>query len=113
MSGPSLAWALAAIAVGHSLGVKPLPPGISEAKVGHWNLKLNNGKSVADGVEPFGISLASDEYLAFGALHPSGGMIGGYTEDRLIDELVAFLPPEETAPFAEEIAARATDGETT
>ena len=103
--GPCTAWALAAAAMSHSLDAKPLPRGLSEATVGNWAMRLNNGGDAIDGVEPFGIELSNTEYLAFGLLHPAGGMIGGWTEDRFILEMAEQLSAADREVFAKEIAA--------
>lgn len=89
----------------NALGVKPLPAGISEATVGHWSMKLNNSKEAVDGIEPFGIELRSNEYLAFGVLAPAGGIVAGWTEDRLIAELAEHISDEDREVFAVEITA--------
>lgn len=107
-NGPSTAWALAAAAMASALGKTPLPSGISEATVGHWSMKLNNSKEDAEQIPPFGIELASNEYLAFGLLVPAGGMIGGWTEDRFILEMAEQISDEDRVAFSAEIeAARA------
>lgn len=104
-AGPATAWALAIAAISNALGVSPLPAGITEATVGHWSMKLNNGREAAGDLEPFGIELASNEYLAFGVLTPAGGMLGGWSEDRFILEMAEHLSADDRETFAAEIAA--------
>ncbi len=40
-----------------------------------------------DGLEipPWTAAIRSDTYLAVGLIHPYGGILGGFSEDRLID----------------------------
>jgi len=102
---PSTAWAIAVTAMATALDAKPLPAGISDAQVGHWSLKLNNGREPLDCVPGFSIEIKSTEYLAFGLLHPAGGMIGGWSEDRFILEMAQHLTAEDRANFAAEVAA--------
>lgn len=103
MSGPCLAWAIASVAIGHVNGTKPMPPGLNTARVGDWELAVNAGREPVqhDGREmtAFELSCANTEYLAFGAFHPSGGMIGGYSEDQFIKDMLAALPPEIAEQF--------------
>ena len=115
MSAPSLAWALGSQAVGYALESIPLPAGPSEAIAGRWRLVVNNSQLdavVANGtrepieLRPFELYCEHLDFLAFGLLGPDGGLIGGYTEDRFIDDMVAFLPPDALLPFEELIETR-------
>lgn len=114
-AGPSLAWALGAQAVGYALETIPLPPGPSEAMVGKWRLVVNNSKLDAvhvagdrDPLElrPFELYCEHTEFVSFGLLGPDGGIIGGYSEDRFIDDMVAALPADALLPFEELIETR-------
>lgn len=89
----NLAWTLATVAASIALKAEPLPSGISECRIGDWKVRLNNGTEARDGLPPFGISMAHDEFIRFAILEPSGGAVAGYGEDALIAELTAFLPP--------------------
>lgn len=110
-----IAWALATQAIAVKLDVIPLPPGLSEATVGRWNLVVNNSKlelpASVNGVEtdlpPYEVAVSMTDYLVFGLLGPAGGMIGGgVTEDEFIADMVANLPKEALEPYAEELEQR-------
>lgn len=96
--GPSVAWASAALAVGHMLNAKPLPAGLSHAVVGDWEIWLNNGKdeqAVPGHDMPlgaFGICASNRVYVAVVVLDPRGGMIGGYSEDQFIADMETAIP---------------------
>lgn len=112
MSGPSLAWVISTSAIAHKLDVMPLPPGINEAVVGKWHLVVNNsklemsyhapGRTPVD-LPPFEVFCEHLEYLSFGLLGPFAGMIGGYSEDRFIGDLIPHLSSQALADFADEL----------
>lgn len=89
MTGPSEAWALAAIAIGQALNIKPLPSGLNTAEVGDWSLTMNNSKDAIDNIGPFEIKGQNNEYVAVAILAPSGGMLAGYTENKFIADMKA------------------------
>lgn len=112
---PALSWYLAAQAIGCELDQIPLPPGINEAVVGDWLLVANNSKlelvytRVGLGeieLPAFEIYCEHQIRLSFGLLAPTGGLIGGYTEDQFIEDMVKHLPAEIIAPVADDLAYR-------
>jgi hypothetical protein len=115
MEGMSLAWALATSAACCARNEKPLPQGISEARVGRWIIVVNNSKlelpatvnGIATELPPFEVAVAMPEFVVFGLLGPAGGMIGGgVSEDEFIADMVAFLPPDELAIWGDAIEKR-------
>jgi hypothetical protein len=116
MNAPSLAWALAAQAIGYKLETVPLPAGTHEAEVGRWRLVANNSKfelvhSRAGKrdvtLPPFEVYVEHLDYLVFGLLGPEGGLLGGgYSEDEFIADMVDYLPPDAVALFADGLEAR-------
>lgn len=74
----------------------PLPVGISQATVGDWSLTINTADEpvAIDGIEkpilPFEIYAKNNKYLAFAVIGPSGGAIGGMTEEQFIADLAPF-----------------------
>lgn len=115
MNAPSLAWALGSQAVGYALETVPLPAGPSEATVGRWRLVVNNSKLDAVHpnaprapieLRPFELYCEHLDVVSFGLLAPDGGILGGYTEDAFVDDMVAFLPPDALLPFEELIETR-------
>lgn len=112
MSGPCLAWALGAQAIAHKLDMMPLPKGTSEAVVGRWRLIVNNTElelihsaPPARDVElpPFELYCQHLDFFSFGLLGPNGGMIGGYTEERFIADLIPHLSKESLVMFGSEL----------
>lgn len=111
--GFALSWALASCAIAHKLDVMPLPTGSHEAEVGNWRLIVNNSKltvihrKVGEAdveLPPFEVYCQNRKYLSFGLIGPAGGMLGGYTEDQFILDLMDFLPKSALEPFREELA---------
>jgi hypothetical protein len=100
--GPNVAWASAVVALGNSLGVKPIPSQLVNGTVGDWDIWLNNGDGEVTLPSPhelnlprFDVFATSTKYLAFGSFDPSGGLLAGYSEDRFIDDMRAMIPEGE------------------
>lgn len=95
---PCLAWSLASVAVGHVNGTRPMPKGISTARVNGWDLTVNNSREVIahDGKDlaPFDVQCVHSELIAMGVFDPGGGLLGGYPEDQFIDDMKAALPAD-------------------
>ena len=111
----NLAWALAGQAISHKLNMQPLPRGTSEAEVGRWRLVINNSslEMVHSAPPKPDISLPMMEiycehldYLSFGLLGPAAGMIGGYSEEQFIADMVEYLPTDALEPWRDEIELR-------
>lgn len=113
MNQPCLAWVLGSMAIGNVLDKIPLDKGINEARVGNWILVVNNSKfalanprqPTAEELPAFELYCENTEYLSFGMFGPRGGMIGGYTEDKFIADLIPFLSRETLNDFSEELDA--------
>lgn len=113
MKNPCLSWALASVALAARLDQAPLPKGINDATVGKWRLVLNNSRlevPFPDGpqfpeLKPFELYVSNVDFVAIGLLAPDGGLIGGYTEDRFIAEIIPHLPQSALNDFAEELDA--------
>lgn len=81
-------------AIVHLLNVKKLPDGLSTVETDNWKLTINASMKplpMADGKQdlgPFEVFVEGKKYLVFGVLAPSGGMIGGMREDKLLEELI-------------------------
>ncbi len=77
----------------------PFPKGINRATVGDWDLTLNTADEpmqadgIDDPVKPFEVYATNNKYLAFAILGPSGGAVGGMTEDEFIADLAARQEP--------------------
>ena len=100
--GPNAAWAATCLALQSVIAERPIPKGINQGILGDWDFTINasNEPLMAEGhsdpIEPFGIILSHRVYIAFVALAPSGGMIGGgMSEDEFIAQMEALQPKEE------------------
>jgi hypothetical protein len=80
-----------------------MPPGLNSARVGDWDLAVNAGRDPVehDGrqMAPFEMQCVHTELFAVGMFDPSGGAIGGCSEDDFIKDMAAALPPELAAKF--------------
>ncbi len=90
MSGISIAWLTACLAISQQLGEKPLAAGIREATIGDWLLRINNSAEQQDELEPFEVELKHQRYCAMGLLSPSAGLMGGISEDQFLADMKAF-----------------------
>lgn len=85
----SEAFAEAMGAIGNVAASLPLPAGLSSHSIGDWYLTVNNGKEPIDDVPPFHIKAQNIVFLAAGLIGPSGGLIGGYSEEQFIADMKA------------------------
>ncbi len=87
MSGPSVAWVESVEAIGRMAGVKPLPSEMVTVENDDWKLTINLTNKQQCDLAPYDVLIEGKKYFAFGILAPSGGMVGGMSEDQLIDEM--------------------------
>lgn len=95
-AGPSVAWYEAVKAIGRMANVQPLPKEVLTVENDDWKLTINlTGCAHNMGDHDLGrfeILTEGKKYLSFGILSPSGGMIGGMSEDQFIGEMQRLAP---------------------
>ena len=104
--GPCLAWAIAAAAISHALQAEPLPPGLSHADIGDWQLTVNNSAQEQAGHPPFEIRAIHKVYVAMASFGPHDGAIMGGSEDQFIKDIAASLPEQTQRLFLPEFLIR-------
>lgn len=104
MDGISLVWSLCVALVAHQHG-KPLPKKVLTATADHWSVTLNSTNVASGDLPPFGVRVESTRFLIIGVLDPFGGVIGGCSEDVLIEDLKAAMPESEWSVFFDAPAA--------
>lgn len=91
MSGPAIAWVEAVNAIGRFVQTKPLPNEMIVIETDDWKLTLNNtdsAQSIGDNeLGRFEVLAEGKEYFVFAIVAPSGGMIGGMSEDDFTEEM--------------------------
>lgn len=94
MSGVSIAFVMAVDVIARTFGQTPLPPGLSTAEAGDWELTVNNSPEPAtygeQELQPWDMFARNKRYLAFGIFSPVGGVIGGMPEDQFIADMEAL-----------------------
>lgn len=99
MNGPSLAWATAAVAAVHALGVKRLPEDLVEATVGDWTLWINNTREEREvrnvKLQRFDVLAINNRFVGVAIISPSGGIVAGLDEARFIADMNVVIPEKE------------------
>lgn len=94
----SVAWCSAVMAIGREVTARPLPSALIHAQIGEWDLWLNNAdKEVAVGhnetliLAKFDVFGKHRRFAAFANVGRFSGGFGGYTEDKFIADMEAFV----------------------